>query len=92
MGREYLFCLVLVLFGGSLFRTADSAKITCKICKKFVDSFKKVKWLDHRDVHIGCCVCVFCSNWMPLPILVMQEGIRVGRRRTWAPILTGTRA
>lgn len=72
---------------------ADSAKITCKICKKFVASFDKVRadWRE-REGQSGRFVCLYCSNWRPLPTPVTLEGTRVGRRRTWALILRGERS
>lgn len=55
MGRELLF--LLLVCGAGLWKEADSAKITCKICKEFVVSFNKVKDQGRQEAPTDFVLC-----------------------------------
>ena len=43
MECAFLLYTLLLLSGAGLWKRADSAKVTCKVCKDFVVSFNKVR-------------------------------------------------
>lgn len=75
-----LWVSIVLTLGGCIWEAVHSAKISCKSCKKFEESFKKVSCLNKwrgRGHKLDDS-----SGLMPLPILTMLEETPVGKKKT----------